>query len=194
MDDFPARPAADITTLRPRAVQEPSSPPGLQLLYRAHWQELCRYVNRTFGAGPPEPEDVVQIAFTRYAALDEPQRVQNPRAFLFTTVRNIVLDYRRSQDRVERYVKDALARAGEDLLDEISPERVLMERQRFDALNAAIKRLPEKQQRVLAMNRYHGMTYEAISGRTGWSLADISRQVTRAVAALDTALKETGQR
>jgi RNA polymerase sigma factor (sigma-70 family) len=188
MDPSIPKKAAFVSALRPHpAGQEPSSP-DLKLLYRAHWQELCRYVSHTFGNGPPEPEDVVQIAFTRYAALDVPQRVQNPRAFLFTTVRNIVLDHRRSQDRVERYVKDALIRAGEVLEDEISPERVLMARQRFDILNSAIKRLPDKQQRVLAMSRYHGMTYEAIAERTGWSLADISRQVTRAVAALEAAL------
>ena len=76
------------------------------------------------------------------------------------------------------------------MLDEISPERVLMEKQRFEILNAAIKRLPDKQQRMLAMNRYHGMTYAQIAARTGWSLADISRQLTRALAMLDAALKD----
>lgn len=158
-------------------------------LYRAHWHELCRYVTLTFGAGPPEPEDAVQLAFTRYAALEAPQRVHNPRAFLYTTVRNIVLDHRRSQDRTDRYIRDALARSGEAAMDEISPERVLMERERFEILSAAIRRLSDKQQRVLAMNRYYGMTYEAIAARTGWSIADISRQVSRAVARLNAALK-----
>ncbi|WP_157995055.1 RNA polymerase sigma factor [Peristeroidobacter soli] len=162
----------------------------LRRLYRAHWQELCRYVSHTFGAGPPEPEDVVQLAFTRYAALDSPERIQNPRAFLFTMVRNIVLDYRRSQDRADRYARDALAQAGAAPLQDASPERVVMEWQRFDAINAALKKLPLKQQQVLAMSRVHGMTYEEIASRTGWSLADISRQLVRAVAALDAALKE----
>lgn len=163
----------------------------LRRLYRAHWQELCRYVSHTFGAGPPEPEDVVQLAFTRYAALDAPERIKNPRAFLFTMVRNIVLDYRRTQDRADRYARDALAEACAAPLQDASPERVVMEWQRFDAINAALKRLPLKQQQVLAMSRLHGMTYEEIAVRTGWSLADISRQLVRAVAALDAALKET---
>jgi len=169
-------------------------PADLKSLYRRHWKELNRYVAHTFGSGPPEPEDVVQIAFTRYAALENPERVQNARAFLFTMVRNIVLDYRRSEDRADRYVQDALVRAGEEALDEISPERVLMERQRFDTLNVAMKKLPVKQQQILAMSRYHGMTYEEIASRTGWSLADISRQIVRALAALDEALQAMEKR
>lgn len=192
-DAFNRRKAA-VTPLHARdasahgKVEHADLPTDLKSLYRSHYQELRRYVAHTFGLGPPDPEDVVQIAFTRYAALDQPERVQNPRAFLFTTVRNIVLDHRRSQDRADQYVQDALARVGAEVLDEISPERVLMDRQRFDILSAAIKQLPPKQQRVIAMNRYHGMTYEEIAARTGWSLADISRQVTRALATLDAAL------
>jgi RNA polymerase sigma factor (sigma-70 family) len=181
--------AATVLHFRDVPGREGGKPSDLKSLYNAHRQELHRYITHTFGAGPPEPDDVIQIAFTRYAALDKPERVQNPRAFLFTTGRNIVLDHRRSQDRADRYVQDALARVGEKALDEISPERVLMERQRFEILSESIKRLPPKQQRVIAMNRYHGMTYEEIAARTGWSLADISRQVTQALAALDTALK-----
>jgi RNA polymerase sigma factor (sigma-70 family) len=193
------RKTAAVTVLHPPETPAPDSaarhdkPRDLKSLYRAHWQELQRYVTHSFGRGPPEPEDVAQIAFARYAALDKPDLVQNPRAFLFTTARNIVLDHRRSQDRADRYIQDALVRVGEKALDEISPERVLMERERFDVLSAVIQRLPAKQQRVIAMNRYHGMTYEEIAARTGWSLADISRQVTRALSALDAALKAMDQ-
>lgn len=186
----PLRPARSTENARESKSSVTSSVLALRRLYQAHWQELCRYVSHTFGAGPPEPEDVVQLAFTRYAALDAPERIQNPRAFLFTMVRNIVLDYRRSQDRADRYTRDVLAQAGAAPLQDASPERVVMEGQRFEAINAALKRLPLKQQQVLSMSRIHGMTYEEIASRTGWSLADISRQLVRAVAALDAALKE----
>lgn len=64
-------------------------------LYRRHLSELTRYIARTFGAGPPDPEDVVQEAFAQFAALENPQAVENPRAFLFaapTIWSSIIID------------------------------------------------------------------------------------------------------
>jgi DNA-directed RNA polymerase specialized sigma24 family protein len=68
----------------------------LDRIYRQHWDEICRYVRRSFGAGPPDPEDVAQAAFARFAALDVEVQVANPRAFLFRTAHNIAIDARRS--------------------------------------------------------------------------------------------------
>lgn len=63
--------------------------------YRQYWSKLCKYVNTKFGPGPPDPEDVAQLAFTRYAALENPAEVKNPRAYLYSTARNIVFDHYR---------------------------------------------------------------------------------------------------
>jgi hypothetical protein len=32
-------------------------------LYASCWAELCSYLKRTFGVGPPDPQDVAQQAF-----------------------------------------------------------------------------------------------------------------------------------
>ena len=161
--------------------------PEQEQFYRRYWGELCSYLRRRFGPGPPEPEDVAQSAFARLAELGASSGIRDRRAFLFTIACNLVLDEKRRRRTQGRCIDEDLRSAGE-VLEEITPERVLLERERFEILAAAIKRLPRKQQRVLILSRYHGETYAQISKRTGWSLADISRQVTRALAALDAAL------
>jgi DNA-directed RNA polymerase specialized sigma24 family protein len=46
-------------------------------LYAQYWAELCSYVRKRFGPGPPEPEDIVQEAFIRFAALDDADRIDD---------------------------------------------------------------------------------------------------------------------
>ena len=68
-------------------------------LYLVHWKGLCGYVRAQFGPGPPEPEDVAQSAFIRFAAADA-AHIENPRAFLYATARNLVIDHHRHAQRV----------------------------------------------------------------------------------------------
>ncbi len=158
-------------------------------LYRNFWQELCSHVRRTFGPGPPDPEDVAQAAFTKYASLNHPEVVENPRAFLFTTARNIVLDQKRKDKSHLKYAQSVLSQSTTLKLDELSPERVLLERKRFEIVRRTIDRLPHKQKVVLSLNRYRGYTYQQISEETGWSYGDVYRQLEAALATLARALK-----
>lgn len=51
-------------------------------LYHRYWGDICRYINSTFGSGPPDPEDVAQSVFVNFFSLDNPEAIENPRAFL----------------------------------------------------------------------------------------------------------------
>ncbi len=158
-------------------------------LYRVYWQDLCGHLRRVFGAGPPEPEDAVQAAFIRFAALEEPQRVRNPRAFLLVTARNIILDQKRRSGRHLDYAKAVLAENSGPQLDDLSPERVLIEKERFEVINEVFQTLPHKQQVILTLRRRYNYTYKQISDETGWSYGDVYRQMDKALASLSQALK-----
>ena len=163
--------------------------PNFEQLYQVYWQDLCGQLRRMFGAGPPEPEDAVQAAFIRYAALEEPQKVRNPRAFLLVTARNIILDQKRRSGRHMAYAKAVLAENSGPQLDDISPERVLLEKERFEVINEVFRKLPEKQKVILTLRRQHGYTYQQIADETGWSYGDVYRQMEKALASFSQALK-----
>lgn len=162
----------------------PPARSALDALYRQYWAELCKYINRKFGPGPPDPEDVAQAVFERYAALKDPRLVKSTRAYLYSAARNIVFDHYRKSKVADHYVEDLLRRPEAQGLEEITPEHVLIEKDHLDHISAAILKLPEKQQVVLTLHRYHGATYAQIAAKTGWSIADISRQLARAVKTL----------
>jgi RNA polymerase sigma factor (sigma-70 family) len=185
MKSFPPSPG-NMGVSSPVALHDAGN---FEQLYRVYWQDLCGHLRRMFGSGPPEPEDAVQAAFVRFAALDEPQLVRNPRAFLLVTARNIILDQKRRSGRHLEYAKAVLAENAGPQLDDFSPERVLIEKQRFAVINEAFRQLPEKQQVVLTLRRRYGYTYQQIANETGWSYGDVYRQMDKALATLAQAVK-----
>ncbi len=164
---------------------------GRQLdgLYRLHFQSLCANIRKSFGAGPPEPEDAVQAAFARFASLKAPGEVKDPRAFLYIAARNIVLDYKRRKKLRETYEHEQRTSDPERELEQITPERVVVGKEAFDLLVDAMKSLPQKQQVVLTMSRLEGKTYREICKETGWSLADVSRQMSLGMVSLVKAMR-----
>lgn len=161
----------------------------VEQLYRDHWVELRRALHRYFGAGPPEPDDVAQAAFARFAAMENPAAVENPRAYLFSVARNIVVDHKRRQKRQLLYARAVLAEHDPNHHNAPSPECVALERERLLAMERAIEALPHKQKVVLSLHRRQGLTYQQISKQTGWSYGDVYRQMEAALAALSRALK-----
>lgn len=162
----------------------------LDALYRTHFQPLSAAIAKAFGQGPPEPEEVVQAAFLKFVGLDDRTRVQHPRAFIYATARNLIMDHKRRAKRNDAYVADQLAFDPDFQLEEMTPERVYEEKERLQVIVEAMKRLPHKQQVVLTMNRLQGKTYAEIIKVTGWSLGDISRNLNAGKAALMEALEK----
>jgi len=57
----------------------------------------------------PDPDDVARAAFVKYAALKDTSHVHNPKAYLFTMARNIVMDHKRKDKSNDSYVAEQLA-------------------------------------------------------------------------------------
>lgn len=175
----------------------PSAPPmsgrsddfAFEALYRSYWKDLCMQLRRAFGAGPPEPEDVAQAAFARFAELGDLSRIRNPRGLLLVTARNIVLDHKRRNGRHIEYARTFRADLTDAPQEAISPERALIEMERLELLRDAIDKLPHKQKVILSLHRHRGLTYQQIVSETGWSYGDVYRQMDAALATLASALK-----
>jgi RNA polymerase sigma factor (sigma-70 family) len=157
------------------------APPALATLYERHWQELVRYVRFTFGAGPPEPEDVVQAAFTHFAALVQPELVGNPRAFLYRAARNFVIDQRRhglvrARAAQRGYLQDTVETA-----DEHDSERVLEGKDRLRILEETVRGLPPRLRDALILHRIEELSYVDVARRMGVSQTTAKRLVAEAI-------------
>jgi RNA polymerase sigma-70 factor (ECF subfamily) len=160
----------------------------LDALYHAHWGELVGYVRRAFGAGPPEPEDAVQQAFAQFAALEDPERIENPRAFLYRCASNFVIASKRRNKTRAKFASSAEAQFFFGGADEITAERVLSGKERAAILERAIAGLKARHRDALVMNRIQGMTYAQVAKHLKISETEARRLVMVAISQCDRAL------
>lgn len=175
--------AADIA-----AANQQSQRPALNMtqLFQQHWTGLCGFLYRLYGAGPPEPEDVAQEAFSVLSGLKDSSHIEQPKAFLYKVAINIALKARRTNQQMP--IKLPVETLDLLLSDAADPEQQLQQQQGLQQIATAIAGLTEKQRFILLASRIQGKTYSQIAAQTGWSLADISRQLHQV---LDLLLKVT---
>lgn len=175
--------AADIA-----AASQQHQRPALNMtqLFQQHWTGLCGFLYRLYGAGPPEPEDVAQEAFSVLSGLKDSSHIEQPKAFLYKVAINIALKARRSEQQMP--IKLPIETLDLLLSDAADPEQHLQQQQGLQQIATAIAALTEKQRFILLASRIQGKTYSQIAAQTGWSLADISRQLHQV---LDLLLKVT---
>jgi len=159
----------------------------LEALYRAHVAELTAWLRQRYGPGPPAPEDIAQTAFERLAALSSLAHIRHPKSFLYRAAANAALDAIARVRRTRRFIDHEMQRRAADL-EEITPERVSMAKERFDRLAEALDGLPAKQKEVVIRIRFLGQTLEEAAAETGWSKSDIFRQLKSALVAVQAAL------
>ena len=159
-------------------------------LYRLHWREICARLRRVFGSGPPDPEDLAQEAFARFTQVEDYGSISHPKAFLFRTALNLGFNSVRRLSTARRHIEEALRSVGEPLTAEFSAEDVYSAKERLELLVEAAEGLSEKQRTILARSRIHGETYAQIAASTGWSQADISRQLNLALSIIQRKLRD----
>lgn len=160
----------------------------VEALYRQHFAEVCRVLRKVFGEGPPEPEELAQQAFETIASLPDHDRIENPRAFLFRVAINAGYRSVRRTRLFDRYAAEQKARPDLDL-EEITPERLYLDREKVRALDRAMASLSPKQREIVVRARFYGQTYAEIAALKGWSQADISRQLNTALKRLADAIQ-----
>jgi RNA polymerase sigma factor (sigma-70 family) len=153
----------------------------LDALYRAHFAELRAYLAHAFGAGPPEPEDLAQSAFARFASVADRAAILNPRAFLFRTARNLAIDERRRAQARRQHARDV-----SDVFEgwqgcDSEPESVLWAKEREAILRKALHGMNPRRRAMLLLNRIDGITCTEIGRRAGVSEAAVRKQIDLAL-------------
>lgn len=158
---------------------------GMDALYDRHWGELCSYIRQRFGPGPPDPEDVVQDAFVRFAAVNDREIIDNPRAYLFRTAHNILVDEHRRLALRRPGPTEAKTRPASD---DLTPERVLEGQERLEILAQCLRAMPAARQRSFLFNRLRGLSCAAIARMTGYSESAVKKHIDVALRDLEAAL------
>jgi RNA polymerase sigma-70 factor, ECF subfamily len=149
-------------------------------LYRELRKPLLRYLVG-LGLSPDEAQDLVQDAFlSLHQHLSAGGSQENIRSWLFRVAHNAA---RNRQSRYERRFAAPLEDGFDSPSDEATPERVVLEKEKFQRLRQAIKLLTGPERECLLL-RAGGLRYREIGDVLGLSVSTVGDTVDRAVRKL----------
>jgi len=166
---------------------------AIERVYRSHWSDLCRAIERQFGSGPPEPEEAVQSAFENFAKLEAAETVSNPRSYLFIAARNFVLDQRR-RAKVRLAARDDVEffQSG-DTPANLDTERVFIAKEHLAIVGATLDRMEPKRREVMTLHIVHDLRYVEIARRLGVSETRVRQLMASALAQCTIAINASGE-
>ncbi|MGD1954706.1 MAG: RNA polymerase sigma factor [Sphingomonadales bacterium] len=171
----------DVEALRQTPLSQPTEP--LSDAYQAYFAPLVAWLHHAYGAGPPEPEDVAQRAFANLAQRRDLSDVENVKAFVWRSARNIVVSEKRLQMTRNKASDTVEALFSGDQGDVLSPARVLETKDMLNKMISAIGDMPEQRRRAYILHRIEGMRYTDAARRLGISRTAVTKHV--ALASLD---------
>jgi RNA polymerase sigma-70 factor (ECF subfamily) len=152
----------------------------LAALYADEQGRLQRFLMGR-GMSASTAADMVQEAFLRLLRAPR-EDVCDLRSYLFRTAGNLAVDDARRQRR------NALGKAVE--LDETIadpaplPDAILISREEFQALHAALAELPPRCREVLILHKFEGLSYAEIAERLGIAKNTVMAHMVKAVSGL----------
>jgi RNA polymerase sigma-19 factor, ECF subfamily len=155
------------------------TPADVGTLYAQHRRWLSGWLVRRTRC-PDRADDLAQDAFRKLLEAPETLPIRDPRNYLATIARRILIDDLRRRD-VERSYLASLAWTGQSA-DQLTPERIAEAVQALDAVLALLESLPSKVCRGFIMIRFEGMAYADAARVLGVSDRMVKTYVAQAYA------------
>ena len=168
----------------------PDGGEAITSLYEKHLRVLSNALRKRFGNGPPDPDDISQLAFQKLIERRDLPAIRNLEAFLWRTARNLVLKEKRAADirsKRDYEIEQIFFPSAGDVFD---PERVVSAREQISVLNEVLLAMPEKRRRAFVLHRVEGLTVSDTARRLGLSRTAVNKHLARAFAQIDAALKQ----
>lgn len=157
-------------------------------LYRQHKRSLTARLRRVYGAGPPDPQDLVQIAFAKLATLPDIDAIRQPGAFLFRVAVNAGLDQVDRLASARRFEEEQLRAV--DSVQNPTPETVYLDQEALTRLGRMIDSLPAQQREIVYRARFKGETLTEIAREMQVNVSSVSRLLAKAMIQLRAGLNE----
>lgn len=145
-------------------------------LYSSSQRALRDYVLRLV-ASADTADEIVQEAFLR--TYQNAERVDTPRAFLFTTARNLASSSRRTAKAHKTETLGDLEPLGVESNE--GPEQRAMDDEELRLLREAVAQLPSQCGAVFSLRVFHACSYKEIAQRLGLSPRTVENHIARAL-------------
>jgi RNA polymerase sigma factor (sigma-70 family) len=161
----------------------------LQDVFLKYAHELGGFVR---GRWPREQDvtDIIQESFLRLSQTPSPERIQNPRAFLFQTATNMVVDRHRRRQVRESYLDTDVDL--ETLQHQHSLETHWENYEALEQLSVWLNEMPELQRHAFVLYRIEGYSHAEIAKHLGISLRCSERYVKLVMQHISSRLDNIG--
>lgn len=147
-----------------------------------YYKELLNFCARTL-RNRDAAADLVQEAYVRLlSAQQSGAAVSDPRALLFRTTRNLLIDqHRRAEVRAHLSLDTLQEEDHPPAPRHLQPDEVLAFGQYAQAIYAAIEGLPPRSREAFILNRFDGLTHQEVAEKMGISRNMVVQHVIRGV-------------
>lgn len=162
-----------------------------------YYRELLNFLSRKL-ADRATAADLVQESYARvYASQQTGAEVRDPRALLYKTARNLMIDQGRRGDVRARFA----APEDEVLSDEpdntlgpaaFEPDAALESQQMVNAILATIDSLPPRCRQAFILHKFDGLTHAEVAAHMGVTVKMVEQHVRNAVEACRLCRENTG--
>lgn len=155
-----------------------------------HESSLRSYLRQLFPSFP-DIDDLVQDAYARLLRANEAGRVRYAKAFLFTTARNLALDFFRRRKVVTIDGVADLSRLSV-IEDKPGVPDAVGKQQELELLAEAVSLLPDRCRQVLTLRLLYGMSHKEIAAELGISGHTVKAQLAKGMRRCAEFLSERG--
>ena len=157
----------------------------LKQLVESHGSSLERFLSRKLD-NPADAAEVAQEAYLRIYRLEQPEKLDNARAFLFQVAANLAVDQLRRRTLHYRFLKTEESLSidgefGEATAGAASPEQILKGKQKLARIYAAIEQLPARCRQAFLLHRNSGMSYSDIAKELDVSVSSVEKYILQAL-------------
>jgi len=154
----------------------------IRALYSDHHGWLFNWLRRRLGcadnAADVAQDTFVRIIASRDALLGSELALAQPRAYLATVSRRLLIDRARRQALERAYLAE-LASLAADLPGMPSPEETLAALQALDEIGAALARVSAKARQAFLLHYLEGLSQAAVAERLGVSARMVQKYLVR---------------
>lgn len=159
-------------------------------IYRETLQSLTAMLRKSFGNGPPEPEDIAQQAYQRLLERARLDDIRNVEAFLWRTARNLFFNEQRRQVVRSRYDYELEQIYFPEQGFDSDPERVHLAEEQIGVIQRVLLAMPERRRRAFVLHRIEGLSIAATGRALKISATAAGKHIAKAMADIDRLLAE----
>ena len=148
--------------------------------YQRYFAKFAADLRTTYGAGPPEPEEVAQQAFANLLKRGSFDEISNPEDFIWMSARNIIVSEARKKKVRQDGATEVLTRFYGTDIDDFNPERVFIGKEELSRMMTTLRAMPARRRHIFLLNRLQGLTPAAIARQLGVGRTTVVHHIGKA--------------